>query len=421
VNVLLVNSADSGGGAEQVVDGLLRSYQESGHDTWLAVGQKKTDNERVFVIERSPHRTAFTQLGTRVARAWTRRMGHENFRFPGTRLLLDSVPSSIDLVHCHNTHGNYFDLRYLAELSARVPVVLTLHDSWLLSGHCAHSFECDQWKTGCGHCPDLTIYPAIRRDGTAYNWRRKRAIFASSQIFVATPSRWLMNRVDESLLVPAIQGARVIPNGIDLCAFRPGDRDAARASLGLAASRKIVLFAANGLRGNPFKDYATLRAGLEMVSASRCAEDLLVIGLGEGGPTERISGVELRFVPFEPDRRRVAAYFQASDIYVHAARAETFPNTILEAGACGTPVVASSVGGIPEQIRDGETGFLVPLGDPAALAERLIQLLCDDELRTNMGARATDAVRAHFGEARMTTDYLDWFAEILAARTVNAR
>ena len=88
-------------------------------------------------------------LGRPVAALRTR-LGHENFNFPETRYVLGRAPAPIDLMHCHNLHGGYFDLRRLRSLSRRLPVVVTLHDAWLLSGHCAHSFTCERWKCGCG-------------------------------------------------------------------------------------------------------------------------------------------------------------------------------------------------------------------------------------------------------------------------------
>ena len=118
-----------------------------------------------------------------------------------------------------------------------MPTVLTLHDAWLLSGHCAHSFDCERWKTGCGECPDLTIEPAIRRDATADNWVRKRDIYARSRLYVATPSPWLMGRVEQSMLAPAVEQARVIPNGVDLSVFRPADKRSIRAG---SASRQTL-------------------------------------------------------------------------------------------------------------------------------------------------------------------------------------
>src|SRR5439155_11546406 len=122
-------------------------------------------------------------------------------------------PQRPDLVHCHNLHAKYFDLRVLPWLSRQVPVVLTLHDAWMLSGLCCHSFDCERWRTGCGQCPHLTLYPTIYPgipDATHLNWKRKRKIYRRSRLYVATPSRWLMQKVKQSILAPAVIEARVI-------------------------------------------------------------------------------------------------------------------------------------------------------------------------------------------------------------------
>ena len=145
---------------------------------------------------------------------------------------------------------------------------MTLHDAWLLSGHCAHSFECERWKSGCGHCPDLTIDPAIRRDATAYNWRRKAKIFAGSKLWVATPSRWLMRKVEESMLARAIVEARVIPNGVDLTVFGPADKEAARARLRYPRRALVVLSPATALRENIWKGSRTVREGVSLAVRS---------------------------------------------------------------------------------------------------------------------------------------------------------
>jgi glycosyltransferase involved in cell wall biosynthesis len=83
----------------------------------------------------------------------------------------------------------------------------------------------------------------------------------------------------------------------------------------------------------------------------RSQRPLVFVALGEDAPAERIGAAEIRFVPYQKDPAVVARYYQAADIYIHSARADTFPNTVLEALACGTPVVATAVGGIPEQVK----------------------------------------------------------------------
>lgn len=426
LRILQVNTSDAGGGAERISHGLFRGFRNRGHRSWLAVGRKVGSEDGLLQI---PHtegwidaachavgdllggkaRSLLHRLG-RPQRLWNWWRGIEDFHFPGTSQLPYLPPERPDLLHCHNLHGHYFDLRALPGLSRMMPVVITLHDAWMLSGHCAHSLSCDRWRTGCGSCPDLSIPPAIRRDATAENWRRKQAIYASSRLFLTTPCRWLMARVQDSMLAPGVVAGRVIPNGVDLSLFKPGDRAAVRRELGIHLDAEVLLFTANGIRQNTWKDYRTLRKAVARLAEKR---PVLFLALGESAPSERIGLGEIRFVPFEADARAVARYYQAADIYVHAAAADTFPTTVLEALACGIPVVATAVGGIPEQVRDGESGFLVPQGDAEAIASALERLLGDLEVRSRMGEAASVDARERFDAENQVTQYLDWYREVL--------
>jgi glycosyltransferase involved in cell wall biosynthesis len=352
--------------------------------------------------------------------------GREDFHFPGTGRLLDGAYAKPQIIHCHNLHGGYFDLRALPWMSQQAPTLLTLHDAWLLSGHCAQSFECERWKIGCGECPDLTIYPAVRRDATAYNWLRKKEIFSRCRLYVATPSQWLMRKVQESILAAAVVEARVIPNGVDLSIFKPADQRRIRAQLSIHEEDKVLLFAANGIRANLWKDYLTMRAAVESVATRLNGHRVLFIALGENGNSETLSGGEIRFVQYQRDPLAVARYYQAADVYLHAAKADTFPNAVLEALACGTPVVATAVGGIPEQLRglnvrmdsaneftlEKATGFLVSPGDAEAMATCTEMLLSDAALRQRIGANAAMDARQRFDLERQADKYVTWYEQI---------
>ncbi len=439
-SILQVNTTDGRGGAARVAWNLFNAYRRRGYSSWLAVGRKQSNDPQVLPIQNdlpdslwsrawSKTDEAISPLvgkvrGVGLARSLLRQIGQpthilnrwqgvEDFDFPGSWKLLEHLPERPDLVHCHNLHGGYFDLRVLSTLSAQVPLILTLHDAWLLSGHCAHSFECDRWMIGCGHCPDLTIYPAIQRDATSYNWERKHEIFRKSRLYIATPSLWLMRKVERSMLMAGVVDLRVIPNGVDLSVFRPADKLEARRMLGLPLEGKILLSVAPWIRSSSLKDYATMRAVVARLSERFRDEQVLFLALGEHGSPERIGGVELRFIPYQENPETVARYYQAADVYMHAARAETFPNAIVEALACGTPVVAMSVGGISEQVENGHTGLLVQLGDSAAMASCIERFFRDEELRLKFAINAAEIARRRFDLNVQVEAYLRWYEQIM--------
>ena len=186
---------------------------------------------------------------------------------------------------------------WLSILFASYRSTLPISDEWLLTGHCAYIFDCERWKTGCWHCPDLGIYPAIRRDSTDYNWERKREIYAKCRLYVVTPSHWLMRKVEQSMFAPAVVESRIIPNGVDLTLFHPTNRQAVRAALGIAQGAKVLLFAANGIRRIVLKDYKTMRAAVAEVARLLYGQSVLFIALGENGLSERIGQDENRFLP----------------------------------------------------------------------------------------------------------------------------
>ena len=437
MNVLQVSKADVLGGAERIAVQLHEGFRRRGHDAWLAVGEASGDVPFTLQIPTSRPRqwmrAALRRAVPPSARSWKidllcryasnpgafRRalLGRDSFRYPGTWRLEELAPVEPDLIHCHNLHSSYFDLRALAWLARRRPIVLTLHDAWLKTGGCGHPLDCGRWQTGCGTCPHRDLYfRASLIDSTAHNWRRKRRALASARLHVITPSRRLMEEMHDSILEPAIVSRRVIPNGVDTATFAPAERRAARLALGIDGDALVVMHASHEPARNASKDFPTMLAAVER-AAARAGRRVTFLAVGGTVASDvPADGISLRFAPFVRSAQEMARYYAAADVYLQGSVTDTFPNTVLEAMACGRPVVGTRVGGIPEQVVDGATGRLVPAADAAAMAEALTSLLRDPAVGAAMGEAARARVVECFAAETQVERHLAYYREILDAR-----
>jgi glycosyltransferase involved in cell wall biosynthesis len=194
---------------------------------------------------------------------------------------------------------------------------------------------------------------------------------------VIAVSRVLADRVNR------VRGAGgdtlLLYNGIDRALFRPGDRSAARDELGLPVDRRTVLYVGNLKRDKGVLDAVS---AFSMIAPQHSDVDLEIIGSGPaaGDVASLIARLDLggrarmRGVVAHDS---LPAWFAASDLLCLPSYAEGVPNVVIEALACGRPVVATRVGGIPEVV-DAASGALVPPRDPTALAGALSRVLCAD-------------------------------------------
>jgi glycosyltransferase involved in cell wall biosynthesis len=170
-----------------------------------------------------------------------------------------------------------------------------------------------------------------------------------------------------------------------------------------------------------------MRSVVTKLAEDNPKDDLLFVALGDDSHSEHIGNATIRFIPYQKNSAVVAQYYQAADIYLHAARVDNFPTTVLEALACGTPVVATTVGGIPEQIKslaiaemglsgvstDQATGVLVPPQDADTMALAIEHLLNNPERLAQLGRNAAEDAKKRFDLNIQVSAYLNWYQEII--------
>jgi glycosyltransferase involved in cell wall biosynthesis len=442
MKILQISTMNRGGGAALIPYNLFEAYRQRGHRSVLAVGHLRgaTTDPDVIEIPNNECRGSWSRLlyalpeylkanevrgETRVRsllqplaeprRAIRNRQGLEDFDYPGTERLLETSAREADIVHCHNLHGGYFDLRLLPAFGRNRPLVITMHDMWLLTGHCGYSIDCDRWKRGCGSCPDLSLYPAIARDATARNWQRKKDILGACHPHIVAPCQWMIECARK--VIPYAASYHVITNGVDLSIFRPADKKAVRVGLGLPPEGKIVLFVGAYSKQNRYKDYHTVENAFSQIAAKAVTSSLTFVSLGhKASAVRRLGQAIVREYAYEHEPRKLAPFYQAADVFVHAATADNFPTVLSEASATGVPIVATAVGGIPEQVKQGETGFLVAKGDASDMALGTLKILGDEAFQRSLSKASARYAREHLDLEASVSAYLSLYEELLDNR-----
>ncbi|MGE0711608.1 MAG: glycosyltransferase family 4 protein [Planctomycetota bacterium] len=238
---------------------------------------------------------------------------------------------------------------------------------------------------------------------------------AQSDAFVATTEE-----IREALAREGVPSERIVrlPNFVDVSRFspaEPAERTALRAALGWEG--RTVALCAGRLSERKNVDLL-LRAYARRLPELAAARPLLAIA-GDGPERARLEalarelglGDAARFLGFE---REVERLYRAADLLVIASRVEGLPNALLEAMACGLPVVATDLGGARDVLREGETGLLVPPDAEAPLGEALARALGDPALRERMGAAATARIRERYTLEAIAPRYLELYARLLA-------
>lgn len=334
----------------------------------------------------------------------------------GTRRLLFPPPvedlKGVDVVHLH-TIADWFDVpRWLETLPHRMGVVISLHDMWQVTGGCFVYRGCDRYANQinpCVPCPILR-WPANRFLAKTAHWRKLQA-YRNSGVRMTANSHWLAEMAQRSPIAEACGGVRVIPPGIDTTIFKPQDKNLSRKHLNLPANAFVIVTGGASLT-DANKNVPWL---LEQLSHSPDLGAVIVLAFGEGS-VPIPDGLDVRFTGGLRDRHDLARLFAAGDVFVSASLMETYGLTLVEAMACGTPVVAFCVGGIPEAVPDGKGGILCARGDGTALIEAVLKLRNSAKLRATLGAAACEAVHARNHPSSFSGSFAEIYQECVSAR-----
>ncbi len=340
MKILQIGTNDYIGGAAVISYSIKNELERRGHITSMFVSSKTSNDVNIFTMPQKIHRYFQMLLSNDIdlsATDWI--INTKEFK-------------ETDVVHIHNLHGWYFNLKTLEKISKLKPVVWTLHDMWSITPHCAHSYECEL-KDGFYQCPSLDSYPRITWHNEKYLTRKKREIYNNSKLNIVVPSVWLKNKVEQSVLKD--KEIDLIYNGINENIFMKYDQVESRKKLNLLLDKKIILFMSDGGKNNEFKGWDFV---IKIIEKYKDNNDILFVCLGGKENGYDSVNKNLLFIPKITNKEVLSRYFSASDVLLYPSLADNCPLVILEAMACGLPIVTFKVGGISELVEHLKNGYV---------------------------------------------------------------
>jgi N-acetyl-alpha-D-glucosaminyl L-malate synthase BshA len=237
---------------------------------------------------------------------------------------------------------------------------------------------------------------------------------------ITTPSAFLREATYRNLDVPRSVAIDVIPNFVDTDRFAPGPPRHAelRALLGgpvepAGGQRPAVLIHVSNFRAlKRVDDVVRIFAAVQKVRPA------VLILVGDGPERSRVEALARQLCPagrvvLVGKMQSFVELLQMADVFLMPSESESFGLAALEALSCGVPVVASRVGGVPEVVLDGQVGYLAPVGDVAAMAERVLQILSDPELHGRLSRAARAHALAHYQAGPAVDRYLALYRRLL--------
>ena len=417
LKVLHLSTFDGDDGAARGSLWLHRALQTRGCNSRMVVGCKRSGDPTV------------SQLPGSLARLWAmarmkfdalplnRYRGHgpmASFWTVGwlpSRLGALAKQFAPDVVHLHWVGAGFLPIRALKQFNC--PVVWTLRDMWPFTGGCHYTAGCTRYQHACGACPQL--HSDHDNDLSRTIWRGKQRHWSDADLWLVPISGWLADCARASTLLRRYP-IEVIPNGVDLGRFRPVEKLKARQHCGLPPDRPIIIYGAMRATHDPRKGFRELLAALEKFRHATPRSDAMLVVFGDLKPGDLPElDIESRYLGYVDDDVRLARLYASADVAVIPSLQEAFGKTVVEAMACGTPVVAFDTGGPRDIVDHRVDGYLAEPFSADDLARGIAWCLDEVGQGVPIGSRARAKAEAKFDIDTIAARYHALYRTAVAA------
>lgn len=404
MKILQVNIFFDEGSTGKIVADIHKRLLRDGHESFVAFGrgrhQAKEDSGHLYRTTSNSKSLLYRRIsqitGLRYNTAYL-----ETYQF--LRYLSRIKP---DIVHLHCMNCAYIQPFILLEFLGKhnYKVLVTHHADVTITANCDHAFECEKWKSGCGHCPTIrTERRSFFIDGTHHSWRQMQKAFALvKNLYASGVSNWMTERVCQS---PFFQGVecRTIFNGLDTMAFTyRGECDDIRQELGIKPNDKIVLHVTPNFS-------APIKGGHYVIELAQKMPDIkfIIVGIKD---FEKVD-LPTNIIPINnvASKELLSKYYSIADMTLLLSFRESFSMVTAESLCCGTPVVGFKAGA-PETITIPEYSEFVEYDDIDKLQDSVLKF---SNKNFDKGKISNMACKRYSAE-KMYQAYLTYYCDILS-------
>ncbi len=334
--------------------------------------------------------------------------------YPGYDLSILTVVQMADVINLHwvARFQSPFTLQKLFTLGK--PIVWTLHDQWAFTGGCHYSAGCKKYRHDCASCPQLiddsfNLPKAVLKD--------KIALFKNANLAIVSPSHWLASCAQKSKLFKDLR-VEVIPYSLEVETFSPLPKPKAKKKLGLGPETITILFGAVDAKEKR-KGFQVLLAAMQRCLSNAKFQQLIaderlkILSFGHLNDDLKAIDIPVLSLGYLESDEKISLVYSAADLFVLPSLEDNSPLTMLEAMSCGTPVIGSSVGGIPDMVKDEVTGKLFSPGESKKLSEAILSFLFNSKQQEIMGQNCRQLIEKDYALPVQAKRYLDLYQDLL--------
>lgn len=331
----------------------------------------------------------------------------------GTDISSHKQIKQADIIHLHWINKGFLSFHSIRKLAKKKPVVWTMHDMWAFTGGCHYSYTCHKYEEKCGFCPYLKT--KYEEDLSTTLQAKKNSLFSAYPIAFVSPSRWLMELAKKSTVLKNAHLSHCM-NCIDTSLYYPYSAEkkaALRKKYTVNQQALTVLFVAANVTDER-KGISYLCDALTALAALPHFKNIeltpIIVGknasIFEALKKQLPSTLSCGYVQSD----EIINIYNLADIFIIPSLEDNLPNTVVEALACGVPVIGFNTGGVPEMIKNGQNGFLCSAVSAAAIVEAMEKFVQADKSVLSKNARQFALV--NFSQEKIVPTYTEIYSEV---------